>query len=82
MSSLPYRVVLAEAATGIVLNGDGSWHLSSQGPCWQPTFDSLDEALALKDVLLERFPSAEVHIMDGPDGFKPLRFTPKGKGPQ
>jgi hypothetical protein len=73
-----YRIVLAEVATGIVLNPDGSRHLSTQGPMWEPTFRSLDEALAFKDELLQRVPSAEVNILGGPPGFQPLRFYAHG----
>jgi hypothetical protein len=75
MAKVPYRIVLAEAATGVVLNADGSWHLSGHGPQWEPTFDALAEALTLKDRLLDQFPFAEVNIVGGPEGFEPLRFT-------
>lgn len=74
MTDKPYRVILCEVATGIVLNSDGSWLNTQTSPRWEPRFDSLEEALALKDQLLSRFPHAEVNI-DGPDGFQSLRFV-------
>jgi len=78
MATTAYRIVLAELATGVVLNPDGSRHLSTSGPTWEPAFESLDEALAAKDDLLARFPFAEVNVRGGPPGFQSLRFVAQG----
>ena len=80
MQTAPYRIVLAELETGIVLNRDGSRHLSTDGPRWEPTFQLLEDALALKDRLLAEFPFAEVNIFGGPEDFQPIRFAPGDRG--
>jgi hypothetical protein len=66
-SSMRYELILAEAATGIVLNEDGNWHLSGQ-PRYAPSYATLSEALAQKGALLARLPLAEVVIYDSDSG--------------
>ncbi|WP_437951204.1 hypothetical protein WME98_10375 [Sorangium sp. So ce296] len=55
--------MLVERDTGIVLNQAGHKHLRGQ-PAYRPAFDSLADALALKDDLLVLFPWAEVVLTD------------------
>ncbi|AGP40047.1 hypothetical protein BE21_11345 [Sorangium cellulosum] len=49
-----YQLMLVERDTGIVLNQAGHKHLNGQ-PAYRPAFDSLADALALKDDLLALF---------------------------
>ncbi len=74
----PYRVLLVEKTTGILLNFDGSWYDKTSGPSPAALFDSLEEALTLKGRLLAHFPAEEIVITEGPEGFSPTVF---GNGP-
>lgn len=63
MEQARFRIVLAEMATGIVLNQEGERWSKGQ-PFYEPSFETEAEALALKDELLKMFPWAEVWVRD------------------
>jgi hypothetical protein len=70
----PFRLILAERATGILLNFDGSWYVNTQGSRPEVLCEDLSEALAFKDRLLLQFPHGEVAIFKDANDREPMVF--------
>ncbi|MBX9623057.1 MAG: hypothetical protein K2X82_04510 [Gemmataceae bacterium] len=66
MSSLgmPYRVVMCEAATGIVCHPDGRRYLSRDGPRSDPEFTTEAEAAAYAQEVVAGRPDLECWVVD------------------
>ncbi len=59
-------IIFCEAATGHVLNEDGTtWRKDCGRPMYHPLFDNLEDAKTCKDSLLNKYPFGEVVINDG-----------------
>lgn len=57
------EIIFCEAETGIILNEDGTrWQNNSGVERFNPLFNTLEDALKLKDILLEKNPLGEVTI--------------------
>ena len=63
MTHPDYNLVFCEADTGTLLNQDGSrWNKDKNLDKFNPSFNSLQEALTVKDKLLFHTPNGEVVI--------------------
>ena len=68
-----FTLRLAEVETGIVLDSRGERCLGTSS--FRPTFATQEAALEAKDLLLQRFPFAEVWLLDGAAEHEPERFV-------